>query len=283
MKVEERLLALKCALSNLGISKEAAMISLMTKTSAGPAPLPDKIIKDLSILALMGVKEYIAGDSDSEVIVYKMVDLKSFSGKEVKVILWIEMTNNRDDQSFVIASPEDIGQPDLTGPIGIIRLYMPITEIRKAMQGFPADEFDNEIFWKFHRVISHEITHALDELHSEDSPSYGKMQELLSADDTDQTSNFYYTTREEVKAYISEILSELKGMFGPEDIADMSFMDIIKSSDSYNIYMEELAHKPGDEDIKTIGGSLARRKSDASKKVNSALYKWYEDQRMASN
>jgi len=273
MNIDKKIRNLSFAMEGLGLFD---LTDRLMKLASGPAKLPERIIKDFSILAANNILKYIVGESDSPVILSSVTSLTSFSGKEVKVLVYVEITEGIDEQNFAKTTEKELGYSDSEELIGLIRIFIPISKISEEEgESDSLESLKNQLFWMIHSSISHEMTHALDELHSESSPSYQKFKRLN--DDSGPASSFYFTTREEVKAYISDIISELKSLFAPDDISSMSFREIISYSNTYAAISKELEVMPGDEDTRTIGGSLARRKRTASKKINSALYKWFLD------
>src|SRR5690606_42055197 len=73
----------------------------------------------------------------------------------------------------------------------------------------------------------------------------------------------------EIDDYISK--------FGPESLYGRDFLQFLeKHSSTFNNLRYYLTVRPGDEDIKSLGGSIARRKRAAWKTYLKALHSWWE-------
>lgn len=127
-------------------------------------------------------------------------------------------------------------------------------------------------------TLSHEITHAADfpppkKRDVNTSKQRTKFEKLYN----EPGGMFYFTTREELKAFLSQIIGEL----------EMNNLDysqplesIIKTSQSYValsyiLEIDESDFKKKDH----VGKSIAARKHSAKKYLLSSLYTWLEDKR----
>lgn len=137
----------------------------------------------------------------------------------------------------------------------------------------------------FHRTIysylTHEVTHAADlPTPSVEDVAKSKQKskfEKLYEQEAEKGGAFYFTTREELKAYLSQIIAELENK--DLDISQ-SLQTIIESSPTYVAVSYILETDKKDFENKDhMGKTIAARKHSARKYLLSSLYTWLEDKK----
>lgn len=137
----------------------------------------------------------------------------------------------------------------------------------------------------FYTIIAHELSHAVDVVGSSKRlrNEYEKVLDIgpqSTQEEVEAAASFYYTTREEIKAHINETIYEIDdyiSKFGPESLYGRDFLQFLeKHSSTFNNLRYYLTVRPGDEDIKSLGGSIAKRKRAAWKTYLKALHSWWE-------
>lgn len=128
-------------------------------------------------------------------------------------------------------------------------------------------------------ILIHEFTHAFDIIGDGINKYYKDINEL-NINDTQQKQHagFYFSTREEIKAYINEITAEIYYITNRMD--SQEFLSLCRTqslnkvlsnlSPMYTKVMEQLEIYPEDYNT-TMIGSLAKRKRKAKIKINHAL------------
>ena len=119
------------------------------------------------------------------------------------------------------------------------------------------------------------MTHAMDfdikQGSSRQKDRYGRLYAI--SDETDPRYAFYYTTKEEVKANISQLVSQLEILVSENpNLLNYDLETVLNRSDFYKEIMSHLIVKPGDDEIRVIQGNLAQRKSRARKQILSGVY-----------
>ena len=123
------------------------------------------------------------------------------------------------------------------------------------------------------QAIVHELTHATDVI-----PRNKRVEKEFGKND----DNFYFSSREELKAHINETVYEAGTIMvdmDPEEIIEMSLIDFLeKNSSVYKTLKEKLIINPGDENINVPGGTLAKKKRKAWKQYLLSIYQWWTKQ-----
>lgn len=202
--------------------------------------------------------------------------VKNFAGDVNQLVVYIGITDkDKDvenntatvDTSSVIPHPiPGFHQEEskfMTIVVHFLDLYNP------SKERYPNKEF---IYKYIKEILEHELVHA-----SEARVKDSKIDELSNIDDpNDPLSSFYYTTIEEIAAYLKQITVELEHDLTNNDFKSLSIDEILERSHTLPGILESL--KPT-EDVKTPKGSLNRRKDVARKKFLSALYSWIMDKK----
>lgn len=124
-------------------------------------------------------------------------------------------------------------------------------------------------------VLVHEFTHSTDIVLSEDSPSFSRYQRLYM---DPEDKGFYYSTREELKAFLNQIIEDLipKITYNPEEFINTDLSEYLKKHSAvFREVISQLSENPGDSETPSIQGNLAQRKSRARKYLLSSLYTWW--------
>jgi len=119
--------------------------------------------------------------------------------------------------------------------------------------------------------IIHELTHATDVVNGNK-----RIHKEYQKDD------FYFSSREEIKAHINETVYELGSLLSdmnPNDIFKLSFPEFIEtSSQVYRILKDKLQINPGDDQVTVPGGTMANKKRKAWKQYLLSVYEWWTKQ-----
>ena len=240
---------------------------------SGFADIPRPDLRDLSVESAKKIFRYLNGQ-EARSLTTKFYKTKDVTKKEFPFVVAVDIAENEKtltDQG--IYPSHDLGVDHLTNDdeIILIRCFLNLQEIFED----PSNISEVSLAEKIYEFLTHEITHAMDidiyHGHSSQKERYKRLYNI--EDEGDPRSGFYYTTREEVKANISQILSQLESLVSNDPhLLTVDFRTIINQSRLYNEIMEYLAVKPGDEEVRVIQGTLAQRKRRAKKQIISGVF-----------
>lgn len=227
-----------------------------------------------------------------EQILGKAFKIKKFNNESIWVVISINITFNprlvATDTSLIDSSLlGNAAQLIPSDKVALIRLNLYAEDLYNPS----IDYFPNISFIKIYikEKLAHELVHAAQnlltssdvELSPQDLVDYSernkkerkiKFNELLHIFDEDNPlSSFYYTTREEVAAYLRQIVLELEHNLTEDDFERLSFDKILRHSNTLPVLLKALEEG---EEIKTPFGKLNKRKENTRRKILSALYSW---------
>lgn len=218
----------------------------------------------------------------NEQLFLKLLRIKTFNEDIDWVVVYIGITNdeNLESKNMSIIDPTAIGISKDTIGRDLVK-FINITIFKDELFNSSIDLNPDLIFIKKYikEILIHEITHASEVINYSDFNSSGrsarrikKLENLMNIENEDDPlSSFYYTTKEEIAAYLSQITSEIEHELSDYEISNMSINEILNRSLSLPVILKNLELK---EDSKTPFGSINRRKLVAKKKILSALYSW---------
>lgn len=243
------------------------------KKASGFADIPRLDLRDLSIESAKKIFRYLNGQ-EAKSLTMKFYKAKDVTKKEFPFVVAVDIAENEGtltDQG--IYPSHDLGVDHLTNDdeIILIRCFLNLQEIFED----PSNISEVSLAEKIYEFLTHEITHAMDidicHGHSSQKERYKRLYNI--EDEGDPRFGFYFTTREEVKANISQIISQLEGLVSNDpSLLTVDFETIIRQSRHYREIMGYLIVKPGDEEIKVIQGTLAQRKARAKKQIISGVF-----------
>lgn len=213
----------------------------------------------------------------------RLFKIKSFGEDINRIAVFIGITD-KDEEVTNITSTVDsqklLGQKAsliAEKNIKLIRIIIHKDDLYdKESESYPDKNFIKKYIKE---ILIHELVHASELIKTldpeKDKYKYKrtkKLDELSNIqEEANPLSDFYYTTREEVAAYLKQITLELEHELTDADFRLLSLKEILKRSLTLPHILRKLS--PG-EDVRTTFGRLNRRKNIARKKFLSALYSW---------
>lgn len=213
----------------------------------------------------------------------RLFKIKSF-GKDInRIAIYIGITDKDEE---VTRSTSTVDSRNLLGQaasliaeknIKLIRIIVHKDDLYdEERESYPDKNFIKKYIKE---ILIHELVHAselIKSLDPEENKYKYKRREKLDElsniqEEANPLSSFYYTTREEIAAYLKQITLELEHDLTDADFRLLSLEEILKRSPTLPNILRKLSLG---EDIKTPFGKLNRRKNIARKKFLSALYSW---------
>lgn len=309
----DKLAKLANNLHDLGHLQAAQNIdNILTKYSGRPLPIPhdalieftdELVLTILSKIMSTGMKPmefFMAALNSPENVVnsfnYDKVLLGTdVTGKEFPLVISSFITNQPGDSlaSLVQVSTDSLPESAVRqlppGHDSVKILYVKIIpetfmprddhEIFQLMSLDPARQITmtrNMLSHYAYSMLVHETTHAFDKVLTKDSPSFGRYERLYS---DPEDKSFYYSTREELKAFLNQIVEDLipAVFFDKEKFLASDFLTFVTTnSPDFKRIMEILKENPSDKETPSIQGTLAHRKRRARNYLLSSLYSWWE-------
>lgn len=213
----------------------------------------------------------------------RLFKLKSFGEDINRVAIFIGITDKDEE---VINTTSTVDSEKLLGQkasliaeknIKLIRIIIHKDDLYdKERENYPDKNFIKKYIKE---ILIHELVHASELIKTldpeKDKYKYKRTKKLDELSNIQEQNNplsdFYYTTREEIAAYLKQITAELEHELTDADFRLLSVDEILERSLTLPHILKKLS--PG-EDIRTPFGKLNRRKNIARKKFLSALYSW---------
>ena len=220
--------------------------------ASNPAPIPKGLIHNLSVIATKRLSALFSNGSGSPQVLSQLITLTAFNKEERNIAAFIEITNDKSKEisETYITNSKQLNLSDEIGEVYLIRMIISFDQL---------DYHDDLFNYKYiSEKLTHEMTHALDNLSYEHN-SNNSLEE-------------HFSEREEVKAYISQIIKEIENETNDYDFYTLDMYDILKKSPTVHTILRELSPSDGT-------NLLEKRKRNARKKILTTLYMWIESRK----